>query len=95
VVRVVVVLVLERVFVVGGEVAAATTRVLAGRGRDLDQNSVAINQETCPAEMRCQPEGAVEPPDETCLWLPKACQQRMSRVRWRGPVTEEIRPAMA
>ena len=61
VVRVVVVLVLERVFVVGGEVVAATTRVLAGRGRDLDQISVAINQETGPAEMRCQPEGAVEP----------------------------------
>ena len=31
--RAVVVLVLERVFVVGGEVAAATTRVLAGRNR--------------------------------------------------------------
>jgi hypothetical protein len=61
VVRVVVVLVLERVFVVGGEVVAATTRVLAGRGRDHDQISVAINQETGPAEMRCQPEGAVEP----------------------------------
>ena len=41
-----VVLVLERVFVVGGEVVAATTRVLAGRGRDLDKISVAINQET-------------------------------------------------
>jgi hypothetical protein len=37
------VLVLERVFVVGGEVVAATTRVLAGRGRDLDKTSVAIN----------------------------------------------------
>jgi hypothetical protein len=61
VVRVVVVLVLERVFVVGGEVVAATTRVLEGRGRDLDQISVAINQETGPAEMGCQPEGAVEP----------------------------------
>jgi hypothetical protein len=46
VVRAVVVLVLERAFVVGGEVVAATTRVLAGRGRDLDQISVAINQET-------------------------------------------------
>jgi hypothetical protein len=35
--KVVVFLVLEPVFVVGGEVAAATTRVLAGsRGRDLD-----------------------------------------------------------
>jgi hypothetical protein len=53
------VLVLERVFVVGGEVVAATTRVLAGRGRDLDQISVAVKQETGPAEMRCQPEGAV------------------------------------
>jgi hypothetical protein len=59
VVRVVVVLVLERVFVVGGEVVAATTRVLADRGRNLDQISVAINQETGPAETRCQPEGAV------------------------------------
>jgi hypothetical protein len=48
VVRAVVVLVLERVFVVGGEVVAATTRVLAGRGRDLDQISVATNQETGP-----------------------------------------------
>ena len=37
VVRAVVVLVLERDIVVGGEVVAATTRVLAGRGRDLDQ----------------------------------------------------------
>jgi hypothetical protein len=45
----VVVLVLERVFVVGGEVVAATTRVLAGRGRDLDQISVAINQEDGPS----------------------------------------------
>jgi hypothetical protein len=59
VVRAVVVLVLERVFVVGSEVIAATTRVLAGRGRGLDQISAAINQETGPAEMRCQPEGAV------------------------------------
>ena len=42
VVMVVVVLVLERVFVVGGEVVAATTRVLVGRGRDLDQISVAL-----------------------------------------------------
>jgi hypothetical protein len=25
------------------------------------QISVAINQEMCPAEVRCQPEGAVEP----------------------------------
>jgi hypothetical protein len=64
VVRAVVVLVLERVFVVGGEVVAATTRVLAGRGRDLDQISVAINKETGPAEMCRQPEGAVEPLDE-------------------------------
>jgi hypothetical protein len=54
-VRVVVVLVLEHVFVVGGEVVAATTRALAGRGRDLDHISVAINQETGPTEMRCQP----------------------------------------
>jgi hypothetical protein len=46
VVRAVVVLVLERAFVVGGEVVAAITRVLAGRSRDLDQISVAINQET-------------------------------------------------
>jgi hypothetical protein len=44
VVRAVIVLVLERAFVVGGEVVA--TRVLVGRGRDLDQISVAINQET-------------------------------------------------
>jgi hypothetical protein len=61
VVRAVVVLVLERVFVVRGEVVAATTRSLAGRGRDLDQISVSIDQETGLAEMRCQPEGAVEP----------------------------------
>jgi hypothetical protein len=39
--RAVVVLVLERAFVVGGEVVAAITRVLAGRGRDLGQISVA------------------------------------------------------
>jgi hypothetical protein len=62
VVRAVVVLIPERAFVVGGEVVvAATTRVLAGRGRDLDQISVAINQETGLAEMRCQPRGAAEP----------------------------------
>ena len=60
-VGVVVVLVFERVFVIGGEVMAATTRILAGRGRDFNQISVAIYQETGPAEMRCQPEGAVEP----------------------------------
>ena len=36
VVRAVVVLVLERAFVVGGEAVAVTTRALAGRGRDLD-----------------------------------------------------------
>jgi hypothetical protein len=34
-----VVLVLERAFVAGGEVVAATTRALAGRGRDLGQIS--------------------------------------------------------
>jgi hypothetical protein len=60
VVRVVVILVLERVFVVEGEVVAATTRVLADRGRDLDQISVAIDQKMGQAEIRCQPEGAVE-----------------------------------
>ena len=43
VVRAVVVLVLEHVFVVGGEVVAATTRFFACRGRDLDQISVAID----------------------------------------------------
>jgi hypothetical protein len=61
VVRAVLVLVLERAFVVGGEVVAATTRVLAGRGKDFDKILVAINKETGLAEMRCQPEGAVEP----------------------------------
>jgi hypothetical protein len=71
VVRAVVVLVLERAFVVGGEVVAATTRLLAGRGRDLDKISVAINQETGPAEMRCQPEGAVEPLGEHAFPLKK------------------------
>jgi hypothetical protein len=34
-----VVLVVQHVFVVGEEVVAATTRVLAGGGRDLDQIS--------------------------------------------------------
>jgi hypothetical protein len=63
-VRAVVVFVLKRAFVVVGAVVAATTRTLAGRGRDLDQISIAINQETGLAEMRCQPEGAVEPLDE-------------------------------
>jgi hypothetical protein len=53
VVRAVVVLVLERTFVVGGEVVAGTTRALAGRGRNLDQISVAINQETGWAQPRC------------------------------------------
>ena len=54
-VGVAVVLVLERAFVVGGEVVAATTRALADRGRDLDQISVAINQETGPARFLCAP----------------------------------------
>jgi hypothetical protein len=67
VVRVVVVLVLKRVFVVGGEVVAATIRVLAGSGRDLDQISVTIIQDTGPAEMRCQPEGAIEPLGENAF----------------------------
>ena len=53
------VLVLKCAFVVGGEVAATTTtRALTGRGGDLDQISVATDQEAGPAEMRCQPEGA-------------------------------------
>jgi hypothetical protein len=56
-----IVLVLERAFIAGGEVVAATTRVFTGKGRDLDQISVAIDQETGPVEMRCQPKGAVEP----------------------------------
>jgi hypothetical protein len=59
VVRAVVVLVLERAFAVGVEVVVAPTRALAGRGKDPDQLSVAIDQETSPAKMRCQPEGAV------------------------------------
>jgi hypothetical protein len=60
-VKAAVVVVLGRAFVVGNEVEAATTSVLAGRGRDLDQISKAINQETGPAEVRYQSEGAVEP----------------------------------
>jgi hypothetical protein len=50
-------LVLERFFVAGGEVVAVTTstnRALAGRGMDLGQISVAIDQETGPAGMRYQ-----------------------------------------
>jgi hypothetical protein len=73
-------------------VVAATTRALAGRGRDLDQISVAIDQETGPAEMRCQPEGAVEPLGEHAFGfsdLP-AKNEQCSLVR-----AEEIRPAMA
>jgi len=58
--RAVLVPVLERAFAVRGEVVAAATRALAGRERDLDQISVAIDKETGPAEMRCQPKGAVE-----------------------------------
>jgi hypothetical protein len=57
----VVVFLSERALVVGGEVVAATTRALAGRGKNLDQISVAIDHETGPAEVRCQPEGAAEP----------------------------------
>jgi hypothetical protein len=44
----VVVPVLKCAFVIGGE-AVAATRVLAGRGGDLGQISVAIDQETSPA----------------------------------------------
>jgi hypothetical protein len=89
VVRAVVVLVLERILVVGGEVVAATTtRALAGRGRDLDQISVAINQETGPAEVRCQSEGAVEPLVNMPL-ASEGCQQRMSSVRCA--VGDEVR----
>ena len=43
--RALVVPVLERAFVVGGEVVAATM-ALAGRGRELEQISVAIDQLT-------------------------------------------------
>jgi hypothetical protein len=68
------VLVLERVFVVGGGVVAAT-RALAGRGRDLDQISVAIDQETGPAEMCCQPEGAAGPLGEHAF----GCQRLVSK----------------
>jgi hypothetical protein len=76
VVRAVVVLVHERAFVAGAEVVAATTRVLVDRGRDLDQISVAANQESGPAEMRCQPEGALEPLGEHAIGF-------------RGPVGKE------
>jgi hypothetical protein len=62
-VRAVVVPISERAFVAGGEVVEAT-RTLAGMGRDLVQISVAIDQETGPAKMRCQPEGVVEPVGE-------------------------------
>jgi hypothetical protein len=54
VVRAVVVLVLERAIVVGSEVVAATTRVLAGRGRDLDKISVSTRR-------RAQPRCAASP----------------------------------
>ena len=47
-----------------GEVVAAITRALAGRGRNLDHISVAIDQEAGSAEMRCQPERTAEPPGE-------------------------------
>ena len=49
-----VILVLERAFVVGGEVVAATGVL---RGGDLDQVLVAINQKTGPAEIRSQGNG--------------------------------------
>jgi hypothetical protein len=51
---VLVVLVLERAFDIGGEVVAVFI-ALAGKGGDLDQISVGIDQETGPAEMHCQP----------------------------------------
>ena len=90
-VRVVVVLLLERVLVVGGEMVVAT-RALAGMGADLDQISVAIDQETGPAEVRCQPKGAVEPLSGHAFGfrrLPdKEGQCSLAR-------TEKIRPAMS
>jgi hypothetical protein len=42
-------------------IASSPMTSLDVTGRGLDQISVAIDQETSPAEMRCQPEGAVEP----------------------------------
>ena len=63
--------VLERAFVVGGEVVAATS-ALAGRGRELNQIS-AIDPETGPAEERCQSEGAVEPLGEHAFGFRVKC----------------------
>jgi hypothetical protein len=91
-VRIVVVVVLVRKFnfITGGEVAAAT-RILAGRGRDLDQISVATDQETGPVEMNYQTEGVVEPLDEpSASESLSAKNEQCSFAR-----TEEIRPAMA
>jgi hypothetical protein len=50
---------------IGGVLVAVLVLVrqlgCAPAGDDGGQILVAINQETGPAEMRCQPEGAVEP----------------------------------
>jgi hypothetical protein len=45
----------------------AATRVLAGRGGNLGQISVATDQEMGPAELRCQAEEALELPGERAL----------------------------
>ena len=34
--------------------------MLAGRGGNLDQVSVAVDQEACPAEVCCEAQGAVQ-----------------------------------
>jgi hypothetical protein len=52
--------VLKWAFVVGGEMVAAI-RAMAGGRSEIDRVSVAIDQETGPAEMCFQAEGAIKP----------------------------------
>jgi hypothetical protein len=50
----------------------AAIRSKAGEACDLDQASVVTDQETGPSEVRCQPEGTVEPPSEHVLGFRRA-----------------------
>ena len=67
-VRVMVGLILECAFIVGGEVAVVIW-ALAGWGGDFDKAPKAIGQETSPAEVCQQTKRVVEPLGElTCPW---------------------------
>ena len=79
-VRVVVGLILECAFIVGGEVAVAIW-ALAGWGGDLGKVSKAIGQETSPAEVYHQTKRPVEPLGEHALGVGRLVLEEGAVVR--------------